>query len=186
MIVTVSPTTLPAFLAVSMSRPTSDPDAGAFPSFTMIEEFGESGVHVTESAGPPVGSTGLPSEPMTRALRPPALPPADLTPGTFATSGSRASEIGGVWPNAPWSNWLTPRTCRSMPLLMSTKSWLNCDRTLSVSTIVPTTNPTPITTAKEVRRNRILWAMSPLRVSRSMAVRLGERRTPRAQLCSTR
>src|SRR5581483_5655442 len=160
---------VPVWLA---SMPSSPSPFGARPD---LMENGDS-VPSPAAEPPKFGAwppTSLPSLPM-MAARPCTYPSASATPGTFRTAsrtdagtGPR-SDSAGSWGESFW----VERIWASVLPLTSAKRLSKVWASVSVSTNVPATNPTPSTTDRAVRARRSLWASRPLIMTRRTALGL--------------
>src|SRR5258705_3136327 len=166
-----SPTAKCSRLAVPASMATSSGPLGARPSLT---ENGES-VPRLEAEAPKFGAcppTILPSRP-TIAARPCTYPPASATPLVFwitassdAGTGPRSASAGS-WGESFW----VERIWASVFPLTSAKRLSKEWASVSVSTNVPATKPTPSTTDRAVSASRSLWARRPLIMTRRIGLR---------------
>src|SRR5262245_53209922 len=151
----------------------SSSDVGGSPLTRVSVPSSRSSDQLKPSGGPPVGRTTSPSVSMTQMGKPPTVPSAAATPSIDWMSGRMDSgTFGPVFPpNCPTSKRSLPRTCRSMPELISENSVPNWALTLSVRTNAPTTNATPSVTETRVSAKRSLWPRRLLSVMRTMGGR---------------
>ena len=107
------------------------------------------------------------------AARPETYPPASATPGALRTASSNEAGTGprsgsaGSWGESFW----VERIWASVLPLTSAKRLSKVWASVSVSTNVPATKPTPSTTDRAVSASRSLWASSPLIMTRRTAAR---------------